>query len=357
VSRRQKRRENAMVRAQGLSEGTAQDAPIPGPEAVHKKRPLGASGESSLLVGDFKRAKVTTSFAEVAASERMAIVPEGYPADKIGLGHLGAIQGLVLELLVDAPDPLPRVTIGNIVAGALHVNCQGRESTAWLRSAIGGAEIAGLRLQVVDAKDLPKPVKMAWRTKIVGGHDVKLLLRVLQRYNPALHTEEWKVVDTAMAEANTRRIILMDRVSAEVIKAAGYQLHTGVDLSTFKLLEDAEERVLEEAEDDKCAGKGEGGQAPEALGAEAPPTGEEAEAEATEEVDEEGLLRSEAGDMAGSSEGYEMPCMPRASSPLSLVHSEDLRGMAELQLDRSMSPMSCDLAVQEEAADLSKPRI
>jgi hypothetical protein len=369
-SRRQKRRDNAKARAHTLSEGTPLDAPTSGPGTVQTKRQLGASGDSSLFVSDSKRAKVSASFAEVAASERMAIVPEAFPAEKIGLGHLGAIQGLILGLLVEAPDPLPRVTLGNVVAGALHVNCQGRESVTWLRSAIGSEEIAGLRLRVMDAKDLPKPVKMAWKTKIVGGHDVKLLLRVLQRYNPALHTEEWKVVDTLTSDANTRRIILMDRVSADVIKAAGYHLHTGVDLSSFKLLEDAEERALEGAEEGTCAGTGAGGPTP-GEGAGGPPPGEVEEgtpldgegpttvgmeAEEVEAAEEGGQSEAETGDRAGSSCGLAESRRARESSPLSVIGSEDLQGMAELYLEASMSPMSCDETVQEVAADLSKPK-
>lgn len=365
-SRRQKRRDNARTRAHTLSESTPPDAPTSGPGMVQNKRTLGASGDSSLLVSNPKRTKVAASFAEVAASERMAIVPVAFPAEKIGLGHLGAIQGLILGLLADAPDPLPRVTLGNVVAGALHVNCQGGESTTWLRSAIGSEEIAGLRLKVMDAKDLPKPIKMAWKTKIVGGHDVKLLLRVLQRYNPALHTEEWKVVDTLTSDMATRRIILMDRVSADVIKAAGYHLHTGVDLSSFKLLEDAEERGLEGAEDGPCAGTGVGGPTP-GEGAGGPPPGEAEEgippeakaptigenAEEAEVAKEEGQLKLEAGDMAGPSYGLAESRRARESSPISTIDSEDLQGMAELYLEAAMSPMSCDETVQEVAADLS----
>ncbi|XP_048006189.1 uncharacterized protein LOC125241657 [Leguminivora glycinivorella] len=88
---------------------------------------------------------------------------------------------------------------------------------------------------------------MAWRTAIDGSQDVSLALRVMQRRNPKLRTDEWKVVDTVMSELNTRRIVLMDQVSADVIREAGYVLHSGLDTSHFKLLETGKEREHEEA--------------------------------------------------------------------------------------------------------------
>ncbi|XP_047998186.1 glycine-rich protein 2-like [Leguminivora glycinivorella] len=50
-----------------------------------------------------------------------------------------------------------------------------------------------------------------------------------------------------MSELNTRRIVLMDQVSADVIREAGYVLHSGLDTSHFKLLETGKEREHEEA--------------------------------------------------------------------------------------------------------------
>lgn len=350
LSRRQKRRANMRARASAPTD-------VPPMPATPQKRVLG-NNDSPVLASDSKRTRVGGSFADVAACEKVAIVPAQFPAKRTLSEHLGAIQGAMLELLADAPDPLPRVTLGNIVGGALHAQCQGKESSTWLSTAIEGVEIAGLRFRVMDAKDLPKPVKMAWKTKIVGGHDLKLLLRVLQRFNPLLHTDEWKVVDTVVSDAGTRRIILMDRVSADVIKAAGYQLHTGVDLSAFKLLEDAErEKGLEGAATNPSEGKGKGEVAqapaveatPKALAPVELPSG------SSEGKEAEGQSR-EAGGMVPSEEVHTEPRITRESTPLSPCRSEDYRGLEELYLDSTLSPMSLDETVQEVADDLSRKK-
>ncbi|XP_047993523.1 uncharacterized protein LOC125231960 [Leguminivora glycinivorella] len=174
---------------------------------------------------------------------------------------------------------------------------------------------------------------MAWRTAIDGSQDVSLALRVMQRRNPKLRTDEWKVVDTVMSELNTRRIVLMDQVSADVIREAGYVLHSGLDTSHFKLLETGKER---------CGRRGGGdGEAPER---DAPPG---APAEVARD-------RSEAGEVVLVGESFAGLRWTRESSPiLSVAGSEDLRGLEELYLEGTTSPMSCDNTVQEAAADLS----
>ncbi|XP_047988927.1 uncharacterized protein LOC125228407 [Leguminivora glycinivorella] len=197
---------------------------------------------------------------------------------------------------------------------------------------------------------------MAWRTAIDGSQDVSLALRVMQRRNPKLRTDEWKVVDTVMSELNTRRIVLMDQVSADVIREAGYVLHSGLDTSHFKLLETGKEREHEEAGVEPGADGGEGDSvANEAAGAAGAATGEAPERDAPPGAPAEVARdRSEAGEVVLVGESFAGLRWTRESSPiLSVAGSEDLRGLEELYLEGTTSPMSCDNTVQEAAADLS----
>lgn len=366
LSKRQKRRIIARERAHTLAQapGVQPSTSIVVTEVGHNKRPLGSSGDSALLTSAPKRTRVG-SYAEAVVVERMAIIPVGYPVDKMVAGHLAAVQSAVLAAMDSAPDPLPTIAIGNIVGGALHVNCKGRGASTWLSATIGGMTIGGLSLKVVDAKDLPKPVKMAWKTRIVGVQDVKLMLRVLQRFNPGIHTEHWKVVDTVMSEASTRRIILMDRESADVIKASNYQLNSGVDLSSFKLLEDVEDRRQGGARADprmpgvvETAAEGDvnpmGGTDPEDAAANV--QGDEAPSKDVAESGTEAAASAAAMVEGPWGEGRAMAGMGRESSPLSTVDPEDLRAMADLYLDGDgiPSPMSGG-APAEEAAEVGSP--
>ncbi|XP_047993412.1 uncharacterized protein LOC125231867 [Leguminivora glycinivorella] len=178
----------------------------------------------------------------------------------------------------------------------------------------------------------------------------------MQRRNPKLRTDEWKVVDTVMSELNTRRIVLMDQVSADVIREAGYVLHSGLDTSHFKLLETGKEREHEEAGVEPGTDGGEGDSAADkAAGAAGAATGEAPERDAPPGAPAEVAGdRSEAGEVVLVGESLAGLRWARESSPISsMAGSEDLRGLEELYLEGTTSPMSCDNTVQEVAADLS----
>ncbi|XP_073951188.1 uncharacterized protein [Choristoneura fumiferana] len=387
MSRRRKRRAKEILRALGpledsSSEGGTPAAPTGNP--APQKRPLATTGGPSQSARDSKRTKVAESYAEILAGERAAIVPVDFPAERVLMGHVGAIQEAVITRLLDAPDPLPQLTFGNIVGGALHVGCNNAESFAWLSSAIGEGEIAGMSLKVVYARDLPKPVKMAWKTKIVGVQDSRTLLRLLQRFNPRLHTEQWKVVDTIVAEASARRIILMDRESAEVIKEAGYCLHSGIDVSSFKLLDDAE-KTLGGGGDDQSTARGKAKANPGIAGAaadgvevnpehakEAPgdakvaPGDTEASSGVAEihsvgaqavpgEAEVGAAVVMEVEDVGSDSGADGVRGVGGSSVTSSQISLADLRALSELYLDGPTSPASQE-EPQERAADLSMPK-
>jgi hypothetical protein len=85
----------------------------------------------------------------------------------------------------------------------------------------------------MDARDLPRPVKMALRTWDKQSKDTEKLLRWIRDLNPGLHTEHWRVLD------RQRLILLVDWDSARAIKETGYR---GLAEGTFKVLTDPENR-------------------------------------------------------------------------------------------------------------------
>lgn len=191
--------------------------------------------ESNVADSDAERLKIDV---RTPPAIRMAIIHYNHPDQKLEPSSQDAIHGLLWRKLEHTADPLPRINVGTMVRGALHVTCEGPRAANWLRN-IEGRTAGGVKLRVVEAKDiLLRPIKMAWRCKNISGINVFKLLKMLQRLHPKLHTEEWKVVDSDVEPTGTRTIVLMDRASAEVIKEAGYCLHTGLCSSYFKLLDD-----------------------------------------------------------------------------------------------------------------------
>lgn len=389
VSRRRRRRARETLRVLGRLEDSSSEDGIPAGTSGNPapfKRPLEATGGPSHSTRDSKRTKVGGSYAEALVGERAAVVPVDFPAERVLMGHVGAIQEAVIARLLEASDPLPQLSFGNIVGGALHINCGNAESYAWLSSVIGEGEIAEMCLKVMYAKDLPKPVKMAWKTKIIGVQDSRTVLRLLQRFNPRLQTEQWKVVDTIVAEASARRIILMDRESAEVIKEAGYHLNSGIDVSTFKLLDDMEKTLGGAGNDPSPArskAKANPVNARAAVGeTEAKPnqakedTGDAnvvpsyTKASSGEAKDDPDGAQADLGDAevgktvemvvgddeidGGSDDG--MARAVRGSSVASsLISLADLRALSELYLDGPSSP-AIQEDPQETAADFSMPK-
>lgn len=182
---------------------------------------------------------MTASFKDAVAAVKLAVVTVKYPEEYLKAEDLMPIQALITEKLEEAPDPLPVLIVAPaVVAGAVHVTCDNSEGASWLRGAIHNVELGSLKLKVMDAKDLPKPVKMAWKSRNLTLQDSARAIRLLQRLNPALRTDDWKVVNVLTEQTGIRRIVLMDRVSAGVIKAAGYYLPGGIERCSFKLLEE-----------------------------------------------------------------------------------------------------------------------
>jgi hypothetical protein len=53
---------------------------------------------------------------------------------------------------------------------------------------------SGARLKATDARNLPKPVKVALRTRDKVAQTQEELLKWTKNLNPGLHTEHWRIL-------------------------------------------------------------------------------------------------------------------------------------------------------------------
>ena len=226
------KRKRAIRRQQPVSGAPPTEAP------GTSKRAREVSSESPGTSGVSKKGKSQgDSYREALTGVKMAVISDDHPTSEIPAGMLNTLRGVMWEMLEATPDPLPHVSTGRWISGAVHFTCVGEVAAQWL-CRLNGMTVGEVKLRVVNARDLPKPVKMAWKSKNTWCVDTPKVLNMLQRFNPALKTAEWKVVDTLIEEGHVRRIVYMDKVSAEVIKTGNYYLQAGLDRSSFKLLDD-----------------------------------------------------------------------------------------------------------------------
>jgi hypothetical protein len=66
---------------------------------------------------------------------------------------------------------------------------------------------SGARLKATNARNLPKPVKLALRTRNKVTQTQDNLLKWIKNLNPGLHTEKWRILDK-QSELKGQRLIL-----------------------------------------------------------------------------------------------------------------------------------------------------
>jgi hypothetical protein len=109
---------------------------------------------------------VPGTYKEALTNIKIVIFKESYPEDKINDDDQKYILEELGKLLRRTPLELPHPKPYSLEGGALIYICADQQSGQWLTKAIGNHKLrTGARLKVTDAKNLPKPVKVALRTK------------------------------------------------------------------------------------------------------------------------------------------------------------------------------------------------
>jgi hypothetical protein len=109
-------------------------------------------------------------------------------------------------------EELPHLKSYRLEGGALIYICADQQSGQWLSKAINNHSLeTGTRLKVTEARNLPKPVKVALRVKDNVAQTQDELLQWVKSPNPGLNTEHWKVLDKQSEQKGQRLIMHIDR--------------------------------------------------------------------------------------------------------------------------------------------------
>jgi hypothetical protein len=93
-------------------------------------------------------------------------------------------------------------------------------------------------LKVMETTDLPKPIKMAFKTMDIITKNSEVLFRRLELLNPGIKTTYWKLIDRQADSKRQRLILLINQESAKILKRMNLAAYTGLDKGFFKILSD-----------------------------------------------------------------------------------------------------------------------
>ena len=181
------------------------------------------------------------SFAHAVKAFKMAIVKETFPSDRLSNEDFDRVQMEILRKTDVTPleGHMPKILRSTLQAGAAIILCNDEETANWLNENFhGNKEVVGTALKVLSASSLPKPVKVAFKTKDTYTKEPALLLKRLNRLNPELKSEEWRFIHKLVEPHSIRWIFEVDQVAAEAIRRADFGAYTGLDRGIFKILSD-----------------------------------------------------------------------------------------------------------------------
>jgi hypothetical protein len=173
---------------------------------------------------------------------KIAIFKENYPEDKLTEEEQDHILGELGGVFCGTPKgELPHLKSFKLEASALMYVCADQQSGQWLIRAIDNHRLgSGARLKVTYARNLPKPAKVAFRTRDNVARSPEELLKSVKDLNPGLHVEHWRVLVRQPEPKGQRLILLIDQDSLTANKGTGYKIFTGLTQGTVKVLRDPE---------------------------------------------------------------------------------------------------------------------
>lgn len=93
-------------------------------------------------------------------------------------------------------------------------------------------------MKAIDAKHLPKAVKIALRMKDKVATGPEELHKWINSINPGLHMKNWRALDSKDEPIGRRLILLVDQDSPTTIKRTSYRIFMGLSEGIFKVLID-----------------------------------------------------------------------------------------------------------------------
>jgi hypothetical protein len=179
---------------------------------------------------------------------KIAIFKVNYPEDKLTEDDQEHILIELGRVFCRTPKgELLHLRSFRLERGALMYVCTDQQSGQWLiRTTDNHGLGSGARLKATDARNLPKPIKVALRMRNKLAKSPEEVLKWIKDLNPGLHIEHWRVLDRLPEPKSPRLILLIYWDSLTVIKETGYKIFTGLTQGTIKVLRDPEAGPQEE---------------------------------------------------------------------------------------------------------------
>lgn len=155
------------------------------------------------------------SFKDALSDFHLAIVPGEFPEITINDEQAGLIKNHLLAKIDEMQEggTAPRFSEVRLREGALMISCPDRDTWTWLEQTVRASSLwEGAKLSVIDAKEVPKPVRtMVWIPGPATKPDTVLHRLAIQ--NPGLITKNWRVVNEKQDPKGQQLIILMEEKS------------------------------------------------------------------------------------------------------------------------------------------------
>jgi hypothetical protein len=133
------------------------------------------------------------NYKEALTNIRVAILKYIFSEDKVTENDQDCILEELGEVLRRTPIELPHLKSHRLTGIALIYICAEQQSGQWLIRAIDNHRLgSGAKLKAIDARNLPKPIKVALKVMDEVAQTQDELLRWIQNLNAGLHTENWR---------------------------------------------------------------------------------------------------------------------------------------------------------------------
>ncbi|KAK9506400.1 hypothetical protein O3M35_008351 [Rhynocoris fuscipes] len=224
------RRRLAELRKQGMDIIEAKRNVITSLVARKLSQPIKAekrirSEESSPREKPIKKPKTKTEekrFSEVAASEKVAIVSEGYPDVLLEQSkHEEILHSLINETLKVPKGTKIVLDRWNSRPGHILVSCQNKESANWVAQMVPSLKPwEGCSLKALTGRDLPKPRTLTTFIPFEFGKrvDAKGALQRIEVSNPGIDTGLWRIIGDKAEEKGQVVTFSVDEVSYKALQ-------------------------------------------------------------------------------------------------------------------------------------------
>lgn len=198
-----------------------------------KKRDSGTTPE------DVRAKRQKPSYAKVSVpGTRVALVPENYPTEKFGGEEdLVFVRALFTKAIYSIPESdgfMPRFKDNYLSRGAVVIVCGNDASMGWVYHITPSlSEKEERKFKAVSLDDLLEYKKViAWIPGLTDDNDA--IFKMLERHNPGLKTNGWRVFERKVeGRKGVRLVLTMDTGSISALEKLGMRPAIGLGEATF----------------------------------------------------------------------------------------------------------------------------